>query len=231
MASFIIIPPKLVPNFNSMIKRKGLNKEALPEYLETFTLIFLNHSKKEGIYPKRGDVVKFIDYEDITIVHRDNYWKFKYYVGMLTLIFNGCLLENIFRYFAIPTTYQFPEFPIRYWEGIFNVPLIWFDYRPYRKTIIKNLTVDIPKEFVIKKNEEADFYSWILIGLDVKIHFIINGADIDYVIKIFSDEKSCAIYQHDNNCCEQPRVNTYFRKYCGSINRYVQADNIIFFDF
>jgi hypothetical protein len=235
MATLIIIPPKAIPHFDTLLcPKSGSYKKVLPENLKTITTLSLDHLKKEGIEPKRGDIIKFIEDVNTMIVHPEHYDNYFFRNKILILIFNGCIFENInFDYSLfgnIPQSYQFPEFPINHWNGIFDEPLIWFDYLPYRDTIIENLTVDIPNELIIEKNGNGEFYSWITLGLNVKIHLIIvNGrTTIDVVKKMFSDDKYCAIHQYENDIKDLSCILTYSRKYAGSRSQYIQSSDLLF---
>jgi hypothetical protein len=231
MANLIIIPLEIAPDYGKIkdfVKSDRI--EITPEGVDIISTFTLKHLNDHHITPKRGDIIKFIDGVKTRIVPQNLQKCYTEGPGII-FIFNGCILENIdYEYSVyghIPRTYQFPEFPIDHWKNMCN--LIWFDYRPYRDTIIKNLTPDIPQNYVISKEMNIDYYSWIVLGLDVKINFIIiTDRNIDDVKDIITSDKTNILYAHENNLKQPEEYVLLYSTYNTSFNNYTSADDLIF---
>jgi hypothetical protein len=185
MAQLIEVPIYLFPDYDPTSAQyfddrfESENKA----YLKLMTTIILENMGKY-ITINRGDVVT--PSHGISKISISNdylcYSGFKY-----TYIFNGYELElfsyDMDDYGRIPWNYQFPEFPFDYWTNVLDVgsSLIWFDYRPYRKQMINNLTFEIPDGLEIIDGAWSNpIFTFIKLGLDSKIFFIMDLWEFNY---------------------------------------------------
>jgi hypothetical protein len=206
MANLIVLPKSCIPNYTGLISDN--NFQELTEHA-------LNHLAKYNIHPRRGDIVQFVK-SDVTDVFGEKQG-FPYDPNVT--IFNGYVLERLIisEYTPIitkPCGYQFPEFPLNYWNKVLFINhliraggqyivkpvshLVWFDYRPYQKVMAENLTKEKPLDIIIEHdNNNVEMYTWITIGMNVKVYFIIKRTYNTVFTLITSERKLwMLIYAH-----------------------------------
>jgi hypothetical protein len=244
MAHLIVVPKLIIENFEMFMRTDNLWDPLSTEKYTILTAKTLEHLRQHDIEPRRGDIVYFTDENKTKIVKKSKYYKFEVINYKRNTIYDGILLQH-FQYnspFAgvLPCTYQFPDFPINYWLSILGIyHNIWFDYRPYREAITRNMTNNIPDELFIdptNRYDDDDLYTWFTMGLDVKIHFIIikwPRQDIDDIKYIFDSDDCYAIGQLERGIVPKTFVRTLAYEPIpeGQQRKYVSSDNIIIIAF
>jgi hypothetical protein len=170
MALITVSKEKFLPRSIKLYQKFDLN-----DFTEKVQKYLAEHS----VTLSRGDIVKF-SYDDFDGVQSNELENDVLYNDKL--IFNGYELEFLsinLGYPNIPYTYQFPEFQINHWvKSIYYCCIVWFDYRPYREEMIRNITFNIPTELYPTKclfsHDETIIITWVTIGLDVKVYFIFH---------------------------------------------------------
>jgi hypothetical protein len=171
-----------------------------------------------------------------------------------------------------PYGYQFPEFPLDYWNNIkcfenkifiggkyISKPFVhelWFDYRSYQKIMANNLTMEKPQDVIIEVHDGLnDMYTWITIGMNVTIYFIIkhthwnglnisgvkkkllninlcaphwNGLNISGVKKKLLNINLCAPHYYEKNQIPPPKYLHFYNLEFGYPAKYSKNDNVIF---
>jgi hypothetical protein len=245
MANLIFLPKNCIPNYTILISDN--NFQELTEHA-------LNHLGKYNIHPRRGDIVQFVK-SDVTDVFGEKQ-DFPYGPnGTRLTIFNGYVLEQLIisEYTAIitkPHGYQFPEFPLNYWDKVLFINhfiraggqyivklvphLVWFDYRPYREVMAGNLTMEKPLDIIIENdNRTVEMYTWITIGMNVKVYFIIERTyntifHIDYIREKIMDINLCAFHYIDKNKRPSSDCLKMYNHEFTYPSKYKKSDNIIF---
>jgi hypothetical protein len=214
MAHFIVVP-----------------KEELRPNIDQINDHLLSYLNGENIVLHRGDIIRFGKVNNVIINPSiSNSIKINYYTG--EYIFDGFKLEpfdvKLFLFGDLPCTYQFPEFPINhFWVNALN-HRVWFDYRPYRQQMIDNLTFEKPEHIkIIQDSGKIDAYSFIVMGLNVKIYFVFldfcRMNNLNVVKNIIRDDRYYAL-----DYFEDKLVSDQLLMFSSHVQEYGQYDNVIY---